>query len=649
MGYTSVDRILVTVDMITSKAVQKMNQLTSHIMNAERRIKLFNRAAAAGLNPPRMNASSEAMKKFAVQLANAEDAQRKLKVQEQARNRFLDKVDAQQKIIERSRAQASMSEQRNMRQVEALQNKLDKQWNTHVKNKIAAARAMEKAEQNAMRAAEMKASRMENAMMGFGLSMLFTGMAIKRFADTAMRSVLNTFMQLADENNAALKEILHIQAAMNFLKFIIADTFMQSESFQKFTNFIVEASIAVANFIEEHPKLAEMIGIALLAASALGSLMMIIGQTTLGWLGLIKGMQLLQGSQILGTISNFTKGFASAFSDLFGWIKPVWNSFVGYFGTGLKAMGIHTNKSVSYMAGQFLGFATIGYIVGQLIYEPISKGIRKVVDFGSNHFYYFLKAVNDYMSEWGSRVSAIFEDIAFVIKNMFSSNPAKQFDVMLAKDRISNFAKGEWGLTSISDRVKAYQNEDKALQDTIDKVAGLALQYQELNNINTNNLTREELDKRNLQLALLMNEIDELGYTYEGALQAIDQTSAAFDSTAAKISTVLSTIGTVGLTGLLGGIGGGLMGGLGAAAGAGLAAIPRAIDDIGDISSSFEYEAFELSKESNEYLSKTSDSNDQILNEQKKQVGYMEKSVDLLSQIQQSIEGNKLLISSTGG
>lgn len=131
-------------------------------------------------------------------------------------------------------------------------------------------------------------------MLGFGLSALFTGMAIKRFATNIFRSLGNVFMQLGDAQNEGVKRTMELGVATKFLKFILFDTFANSDLYGRFVEFVVNAVNKISDFVDQHEGLVEIGGAVTAIAAAFGTIAMVIGQGTLGTLGILALLDLME-------------------------------------------------------------------------------------------------------------------------------------------------------------------------------------------------------------------------------------------------------------------------------------------------------------------------------------------------------------------
>ncbi len=135
-------------------------------------------------------------------------------------------------------------------------------------------------------------------MLGFGLSMLFTGMAIKRLGDSILKSLVKTYMTATDEQSKFNRQLMGVQASFEFLKFSIMDALGQSDLVIGFIDGIIRLTNRISAFIATHPKVALLIGLFTGIAVVGGGLLMVIGQTTLAIIGLIAGYELLKTAMI---------------------------------------------------------------------------------------------------------------------------------------------------------------------------------------------------------------------------------------------------------------------------------------------------------------------------------------------------------------
>jgi len=170
--------------------------------------------------------------------------------------------------------------------IEAIQKKLTgltdvfKNLTANVINPTRALKASREEMQNMLNGVQ----KLQAAFLTLGFGFLFTGLAIKRFAETALRSIFNTFVTVVDGSDESLQNILALQAAFEFLKFSIAEALLQSELFQ----FLIDIAIQVIDFFTSLPESVKTgIGIALIGLLILGAVLSFIGQIFLGLIPLI--------------------------------------------------------------------------------------------------------------------------------------------------------------------------------------------------------------------------------------------------------------------------------------------------------------------------------------------------------------------------
>jgi len=126
-----------------------------------------------------------------------------------------------------------------------------------------------------MRKARKDASLLMQKYLGIGLSMLFVGMAIRRFAETALRGMINTYVRIMEENEMFNSSVQRLQAAWTFLQFAIMDALMQSPLFMAMIEFIINLIDWISGLPASTRK---WIGVLIIILIVLGTIMMIGGQ-----------------------------------------------------------------------------------------------------------------------------------------------------------------------------------------------------------------------------------------------------------------------------------------------------------------------------------------------------------------------------------
>lgn len=123
--------------------------------------------------------------------------------------------------------------------------------------------------------------KVQNTLLGLGLSMLFTGMALKRVVDSALRAIFTT-AQLAYGEVSEFNVLTNqLRANWEFFKFTLVEALMQSGLFQMFIGFL----ISIINWFSSlNPTTKRFIVIMLVGLSLVTGLMMVLGQAALALL-----------------------------------------------------------------------------------------------------------------------------------------------------------------------------------------------------------------------------------------------------------------------------------------------------------------------------------------------------------------------------
>jgi hypothetical protein len=131
---------------------------------------------------------------------------------------------------------------------------------------------------------------MKGPLLGAGLSFLFTGMAIKRFFQTALFALFDTFSMVMGQNNLTIDRINELKAKWELFKFSLFDALANSGVFDIWLDRF-EKIIDWFNDLDEASKvkLTDFIIKAFLAGTAL----MVLGQTMLGLLGVFSAISLV--------------------------------------------------------------------------------------------------------------------------------------------------------------------------------------------------------------------------------------------------------------------------------------------------------------------------------------------------------------------
>ena len=196
---------------------------------------------------------------------------------------------------------------------------------------------------------------MNGALISFSLSMLFFGMALKNFSQNLIKDLGNVFMLLADEMNVGVKRVMELQASLQFLKFVLFDTFANSALFGTFVEFIVNAVNALSEFVQKHPELTTMFFIFLAIGVVLGGMLLLLGIMGSSLSGLIAGFTILEGLTLAKVIFSLW-GVFGAFAIIFAAILLV----IGLF----KIWSNDTMSEVDKIAARILLLSLFMAVVG---------------------------------------------------------------------------------------------------------------------------------------------------------------------------------------------------------------------------------------------------------------------------------------------
>ena len=183
--------------------------------------------------------------------------------------------------------------------------------------------------------------------LGFGLSMLFTGMAIKKLGESILNSLVKTYMKATDEQSRFNQELLAVQAAFEFLKFSIMDSLGQSELVIGFIEGLINMVNWISAFISKRPMIALFIGTFAILSVVLGTVAMAFGQLFLlsvglgisfgATLGILVGIVVVAGLLVLlfalslGYLKKHpaqVKALEKPFNNLMDSLKGVWQLIV---------------------------------------------------------------------------------------------------------------------------------------------------------------------------------------------------------------------------------------------------------------------------------------------------------------------------------
>lgn len=166
---------------------------------------------------------------------------------------------------------------------------------------------------------------MNKSLLGMGLNLLFLGMALKQISDTALKGMINTYLEAISFTKGFNLQVNRLAGSWEFLKFSIMDAFVETGLADKLVETLIVIMDTISSMDEE--TLAN-IAIAFGVMSAAGAGMMVLGQAMMG---LMVPIQMLQE---VFTAGAFIKGLGSLAARLSPWIAAIaaiWISDLGGF------------------------------------------------------------------------------------------------------------------------------------------------------------------------------------------------------------------------------------------------------------------------------------------------------------------------------
>jgi hypothetical protein len=121
-------------------------------------------------------------------------------------------------------------------------------------------------------------------MLGAGLSMLFTGMALKRFADGALRGMLTVYKDATDNTDSFTNTTNRLSAAWTFFKFSFIDALANDDAILGMLDNVITFVDWLSSL---SPETKEWLVILLFVLAVIGGIMMVVGQTALFFIGLV--------------------------------------------------------------------------------------------------------------------------------------------------------------------------------------------------------------------------------------------------------------------------------------------------------------------------------------------------------------------------
>jgi hypothetical protein len=128
------------------------------------------------------------------------------------------------------------------------------------------------------------AGELNNILMSAGLAFLFTGMAIQKFFQGALTSIISTYMQVEGQQGAVSEGLYELQAAWEFFKFALFEALKETGIWDNFIKGITD----FLKWLGDLPApVLTFIAVLLVLGVVFGFIMSFVGQVMLFILGLL--------------------------------------------------------------------------------------------------------------------------------------------------------------------------------------------------------------------------------------------------------------------------------------------------------------------------------------------------------------------------
>jgi hypothetical protein len=205
------------------------------------------------------------------------------------------------------------------------------------------------------------AKKLSNIMLGLGFNLLFTGMAVQRLADGALRAIINTYSNAIGQTGEFNILTNRLAASWEYFKFSIVDALMQSGLLQTFLGW---AQKGVNWFNELGPAAKQGIGIALFGLLVLGAIAQPVGMALLALSTTLQIMQMNPG--LLTSMFRFaTAAFVAAAA--IAWLYAIFSNDDTNSPTKvLSAIGVAmlAVTGIALLMGATITAATLGILLG---------------------------------------------------------------------------------------------------------------------------------------------------------------------------------------------------------------------------------------------------------------------------------------------
>jgi len=275
----------------------------------------------------------------------------------------------------------------------------------------------------------------------WALSMLFFGMAIKRFFDGIYKSSTQTFIKIMESSGYAGTAIQQLNAHFEYLKFTVGSVIDQV--LMRFLPMIISIVEKIAHWVREHPKLTSAL---IIFGIVIGTLIMLFGIMFLGINGLIDLM--IHFGFVTTTSSGAVTGLGAALVSGIAW--AVIFGFFLYLLARFKSVG----SAVAWVAAKINRFA---------------KWItEKIIDLGL-FIFTSLEKVYGFLDKFGIKVKYMFIALFTLIYIKLGEFVNKSIDAL-------NVLIDEWNrIPGVNIGRIGFKIETEGLMDTVREMGAAEL------------------------------------------------------------------------------------------------------------------------------------------------------------------------------
>lgn len=172
--------------------------------------------------------------------------------------------------------------------------------------------------------------KMQKAMLQVGLSFLFGGMALKRFFETVLKSIFETFLAAEGETSFIANQLQNLQASFLALKVRAGDAFADSGKLQEWVNLLQNIINRVNQLTDQ--ELSNLVD-KLIKLSIGATAMMVFGQALLLSMPFVKLLGFLIEKELIGKFITLLPILGGVFTAVF-----LLSKLFGGFGNLVKAV-----------------------------------------------------------------------------------------------------------------------------------------------------------------------------------------------------------------------------------------------------------------------------------------------------------------------